>query len=72
MSPEPESIFDICHHSNITGDFTDQKKVNKKVVTSLFAEVDAFTKVNAISLAKEEVAYEDALVAKLREALKKF
>ncbi|MBW0550729.1 hypothetical protein O181_090444, partial [Austropuccinia psidii MF-1] len=29
MSPGPESIFDNRHHWNITGNFTDQKKVNK-------------------------------------------
>ncbi|MBW0511301.1 hypothetical protein O181_051016 [Austropuccinia psidii MF-1] len=85
MSPEPESIFDNCQYWNITGNFTDQKKVNKKVVTSLFSEVDSLTEVfvdkamkNAISgeptisLAQEAVAYEDALVVKLREPLKKF
>ncbi|MBW0564877.1 hypothetical protein O181_104592 [Austropuccinia psidii MF-1] len=37
MCPEPESIFDICRRWNITGNFTDQKKV----VTSLFAKVDS-------------------------------
>ncbi|MBW0575083.1 hypothetical protein O181_114798 [Austropuccinia psidii MF-1] len=85
MSPEPESIFENPHHWNITGNFTDQKRVNKKVVTSLFAEVDALTEVfvdkamkSAIpgeptaALAREAVAYEDAMVVKLREALKKF
>ncbi|MBW0591159.1 hypothetical protein O181_130874 [Austropuccinia psidii MF-1] len=85
ISPEPESIFDNHQRWNNTGTFTDQKKVNKKVVTSLFAEVDALTEVfvdNArksaipgeptIALSKEAVAYEDALVVKLREALKKF
>ncbi|MBW0571253.1 hypothetical protein O181_110968 [Austropuccinia psidii MF-1] len=84
MSPEPESIFDNRCVWNITGKLTDQKKVNKKVVTSLFAEVDALTEVfvdNAmksaipgeptIALAQEEAAYEDDLVVKLREALKK-
>ncbi|MBW0579484.1 hypothetical protein O181_119199 [Austropuccinia psidii MF-1] len=45
MSPEPESIFDNHFRWNITGNFTDQKKVNKKVVTSLFAEIDALTEV---------------------------
>ncbi|MBW0587542.1 hypothetical protein O181_127257 [Austropuccinia psidii MF-1] len=45
MSPEPESIFETCRRWNITGNFTDQKRVNKKVVTSLFAEVDALTEV---------------------------
>ncbi|MBW0511987.1 hypothetical protein O181_051702 [Austropuccinia psidii MF-1] len=34
MSPENESIFDNHHHWNITGNFTYQKKVTKKVVTS--------------------------------------
>ncbi|MBW0558020.1 hypothetical protein O181_097735 [Austropuccinia psidii MF-1] len=80
MSPEPESIFDNRRFWNITGKFTDQKKV----VTSLFAEADALTEVfvdkvmksaipgePTIALAKEVVAYEDALVVKLREALKK-
>ncbi|MBW0482797.1 hypothetical protein O181_022512 [Austropuccinia psidii MF-1] len=85
ISPEPESIFDNRQLWNITGNFTDQKKVNKKVVTSLFSEVDAFTEVfvdkamksdipgePTIALAKDAVAYEDALVVKFREALKKF
>ncbi|MBW0554841.1 hypothetical protein O181_094556 [Austropuccinia psidii MF-1] len=85
MSPEPEAIFETCCHWNITGNFTDQKKVNKKVVTSLFAEVDALTEVfvdkamksaipgePTIALAKEEVAYEEAMAVKFREALKKF
>ncbi|MBW0500975.1 hypothetical protein O181_040690 [Austropuccinia psidii MF-1] len=45
MSPEPESIFAKRCRWNITGKFTDQKKVNKKVFTSLFAEVDALTEV---------------------------
>ncbi|MBW0465500.1 hypothetical protein O181_005215 [Austropuccinia psidii MF-1] len=85
MYPEPEKIFDNHQHWNITGNFTDQKKVNKKVVTSLCAEVDAFTEVffdkamkSAIpgeptrALAREEVAYENALVLNFREALKKF
>ncbi|MBW0544330.1 hypothetical protein O181_084045 [Austropuccinia psidii MF-1] len=67
MSPEPESIFDNRHLWNITRNFTDQKKVNRKVVKSLFSEVDALTEV-----AKKAVAYEHALVVKLREALKKF
>ncbi|MBW0551419.1 hypothetical protein O181_091134 [Austropuccinia psidii MF-1] len=84
MSPEPESIFDNRCHWNITGNFTDQKKVNEKVVTHLFYEVDALTEVffdkamqsaipggPTIALAKEEVAYEDTLAVKLREALKK-
>ncbi|MBW0532545.1 hypothetical protein O181_072260 [Austropuccinia psidii MF-1] len=84
MSPESESIFDNHCCWNITGNLTDQKKVNKKVVTSLFAEVNALTEVfvdkamksaipgePTISLAQEEVSYEDALVVKLREALKK-
>ncbi|MBW0548521.1 hypothetical protein O181_088236 [Austropuccinia psidii MF-1] len=84
MSPEPESNFDNCWHCNITGNFTDQKKVNKKVVTSLFSEVDSLTKLfidkaknsaipgePAIALPKAAVAYEDALIFKLREALKK-
>ncbi|MBW0571177.1 hypothetical protein O181_110892 [Austropuccinia psidii MF-1] len=45
MSPEPESIFYSRCRWNITGNFTDQKKMNKKVVTSLFAEVDALNEV---------------------------
>ncbi|MBW0478928.1 hypothetical protein O181_018643 [Austropuccinia psidii MF-1] len=85
MSPEPESIFDNCQFWNITGSFTDQKKGNKKVVTSLFAEVYALTEVfvdkamkSAIpgeptrALEREAIAYEDALVVKFREASKKF
>ncbi|MBW0468084.1 hypothetical protein O181_007799 [Austropuccinia psidii MF-1] len=85
MSPEPESIFDNCCHWKITGNVTDQKKVNKKVVTSLFAEVDSLTEVfvdkamtsaipgeTTIALDKEAVAYEDAFFVKFREALKKF
>ncbi|MBW0540087.1 hypothetical protein O181_079802 [Austropuccinia psidii MF-1] len=85
MSPELESIFETCCRWNTTGNFTHQKKVNKKVVTSLFAKVDALTEVfvdqamksaipgePTISLAKEAVAYEDAMVVKLRVALKKF
>ncbi|MBW0579197.1 hypothetical protein O181_118912 [Austropuccinia psidii MF-1] len=84
MSPEPESIFDNRCHWNITEKFTDQKEVKKKVVTSLFAEVDALTELfvdkatksaipgePTIALAQEEVAYEDALAVKLREAFKK-
>ncbi|MBW0560870.1 hypothetical protein O181_100585 [Austropuccinia psidii MF-1] len=85
ISPEPESIFETRFHWNITGNFTDQKKVNKKVDTALFAGVDALTEVlvhkamksaipgePTIALAKKTVAYEDAMVVKLREALKKF
>ncbi|MBW0493010.1 hypothetical protein O181_032725 [Austropuccinia psidii MF-1] len=62
-----------------------KKKMNKKVVTSLFKEVDALTEVfvdkamkSAVpgeatrALDREEVAYEDALVVKFREALKEF
>ncbi|MBW0546015.1 hypothetical protein O181_085730 [Austropuccinia psidii MF-1] len=84
MSPEPELIFDHHQSWNITGNFTDQKRVNKKVVTSLFAEVDALTEAfvdkamkSAIpgepttALGIEAVAYEDALVVKFRKALKK-
>ncbi|MBW0569246.1 hypothetical protein O181_108961 [Austropuccinia psidii MF-1] len=80
MSPEPESIFENRSHWNTTGNFTDQKKV----VTSLFAEVDALTEVfvdkamksaipgePAIAFAQEAVSYEDALAAKFREDLKK-
>ncbi|MBW0536411.1 hypothetical protein O181_076126 [Austropuccinia psidii MF-1] len=85
MSAEPESIFENCQCWNITGNFTDHRKVNRKVVTSPFAEVDALTEVfvdkpmksaipgePTISLAQEVVAYEDALVIKFRESLKKF
>ncbi|MBW0558760.1 hypothetical protein O181_098475 [Austropuccinia psidii MF-1] len=85
MSPEPESIFETRCCWNITGNFIDQKKVNKKMVTSLFSEVDSLTEYfvdkaiksaipgePTISWAKEEVAYEDAVVVKFREALKKF
>ncbi|MBW0588025.1 hypothetical protein O181_127740 [Austropuccinia psidii MF-1] len=85
ISPEPESIFETCCRWNITGNFTDQKKVNKKVVTSVFSEADALTEVfvdkamksaipgePTIALAKEEVAYEDAMVVQFREALKEF
>ncbi|MBW0564547.1 hypothetical protein O181_104262 [Austropuccinia psidii MF-1] len=81
ISPEPESIRDNHQRWNITGNFTDQKKV----VTSLFSEVDALTEMfvdkaikiaipgePTISLAKEAVAYEYALVVKFRKALKKF
>ncbi|MBW0467337.1 hypothetical protein O181_007052 [Austropuccinia psidii MF-1] len=84
MYQETESIFDNCQHWNITGNFTNKKKVNKKVVTSLFAEVDALTEVfgnkamkSAVpgepnrDMAREEIVYEDALVVKFREALKK-
>ncbi|MBW0561324.1 hypothetical protein O181_101039 [Austropuccinia psidii MF-1] len=85
ISPEPESIFDNRNCWNISGNFTDQKKANKKVVTSLFAEFDALTEVfvdkamksaipgeSTIAFAQEEVAYEYALVVKFRESLKKF
>ncbi|MBW0495875.1 hypothetical protein O181_035590 [Austropuccinia psidii MF-1] len=85
MSPEPESTFETRFRWNITGNFTDQKRVNKNVVTTLFAEVHALTEVfvdkamksaipgePTIALAKESVAYEEAMVVKLREALKKF
>ncbi|MBW0544767.1 hypothetical protein O181_084482 [Austropuccinia psidii MF-1] len=83
MSPEPQPTN--CQHWNITGMFTDKEKVNKKVVTSLLAEVDDFTEVlvdkamkSAIpgkstrALAREAVAHEDTLVVKFRESLKKF
>ncbi|MBW0516635.1 hypothetical protein O181_056350 [Austropuccinia psidii MF-1] len=85
MSSEPESIFENFQHWNITGNFSDQKKVNKKVVTSPLSEVDALTEVfvdkaiksaipgePTIALAQEAVAYVDTLVVKHREALKKF
>ncbi|MBW0515575.1 hypothetical protein O181_055290 [Austropuccinia psidii MF-1] len=77
ISPEPISIFDHHRHWNITGSFTDKKKVNKKVVTSLFEGLDALTEAfvdktmkGAVpgeptrELAREAVAYEDALVFK--------
>ncbi|MBW0492177.1 hypothetical protein O181_031892 [Austropuccinia psidii MF-1] len=80
-SQESESIFDNRQCCNNTGKFTDQRKV----VTSLFAEVDSFTELfvdkamkiaipgePTRSLAREAVAYEDALIVKFREALKKF
>ncbi|MBW0461367.1 hypothetical protein O181_001082 [Austropuccinia psidii MF-1] len=70
MSPEPESIFEHCQHWNITGNCTDKKKLNKKVVTSVFSEVDALTEAfvdkalkSAVpgeptrALAREAVAY---------------
>ncbi|MBW0516125.1 hypothetical protein O181_055840 [Austropuccinia psidii MF-1] len=85
MSPEPGSVFDHCQHWNITQNFTDQKKMNKKVVTSLFKDVGSLTEVfvdkamnSAVpgeatkALAGDAVAYEDALVVRFREALKKF
>ncbi|MBW0566225.1 hypothetical protein O181_105940 [Austropuccinia psidii MF-1] len=84
MSPEHESIFNNHHRWNVTRNFTYQKKVNKKEVTSLFSEVDVLTEVfvdkamksaiqgePTIALAKEAVAYEDSLALKFREALKK-
>ncbi|MBW0562482.1 hypothetical protein O181_102197 [Austropuccinia psidii MF-1] len=85
MSPEAESIFETRHRLIITGNFTDQKKVNKKVVTSLSSEVDSLTEVfvdkaiksaipgePTIALIKEAVAYVDGMVVKFREDLKKF
>ncbi|MBW0524286.1 hypothetical protein O181_064001 [Austropuccinia psidii MF-1] len=85
MSPEPESIFETRRRWNITGNFTDQKRVNKQVVTSLFAEFDPLTEVfvdkamksaipgePTIALAKEAFAYKEAIAVKLREALKNF
>ncbi|MBW0490346.1 hypothetical protein O181_030061 [Austropuccinia psidii MF-1] len=85
MSSEPESILYNRQCWNITQNFPDQKKVNKKVVTSPFSEVDSLTEIfvdkalkSAIpgeptrALAREEVSYEDALVVKFRERLKKF
>ncbi|MBW0472882.1 hypothetical protein O181_012597 [Austropuccinia psidii MF-1] len=80
MSPEPEWIFDNGQCWNITGKFT-----YKKVVSSLFAEMEALTEgfvdkaiKSAIpgeptrALAREAVAYEDALAVKFTEGLKKF
>ncbi|MBW0473246.1 hypothetical protein O181_012961 [Austropuccinia psidii MF-1] len=85
MSPEPESIFDKSQFWNITGNFNEQKKVNMKVVTSLFSEMDALIEgfvdkamesavpgEPTMALAREAIAYEDALVFKFGEALKKF
>ncbi|MBW0475887.1 hypothetical protein O181_015602 [Austropuccinia psidii MF-1] len=43
MSQEPEKIFDNHQCWDVTGNFTNQKKVNKKVLTSLFIEVDSLT-----------------------------
>ncbi|MBW0492154.1 hypothetical protein O181_031869 [Austropuccinia psidii MF-1] len=73
MSPEPKSIFEHRQCRTITGGFTDEKKVNKKGVTSLFAEVDALTEVfvdkaveSAVTgeptraLAREAADYEDS------------
>ncbi|MBW0510187.1 hypothetical protein O181_049902 [Austropuccinia psidii MF-1] len=84
MSPQPESVFDHCKCWNTTGNFTDQKKVNKKVVKHLSKELDSLTEAfvdKAIkssvpgeatrALTREEVSYEDALVVKFRESLKK-
>ncbi|MBW0573874.1 hypothetical protein O181_113589 [Austropuccinia psidii MF-1] len=84
ISPKPESIFDNLWRWNITGNFTDQKKVKKKVVNSLCAEGDALSEVfvdkaiksaipgkATIALAKEAVSYEDGLVVKFIEAWKK-
>ncbi|MBW0494137.1 hypothetical protein O181_033852 [Austropuccinia psidii MF-1] len=85
MSPEPESILDHLPCWNITGNSTDQKKVNKKVVTSLFEEADSLFEVfvdkamksavtgkTIMDLVREAIAYEDALVVKFTEAFKKF
>ncbi|MBW0506506.1 hypothetical protein O181_046221 [Austropuccinia psidii MF-1] len=62
MSPEPGSIFENHCRWNITGNFTDQKKAIKSAIPGE----------PTIALAKEEFAYEDALVVTFREALKKF
>ncbi|MBW0483555.1 hypothetical protein O181_023270 [Austropuccinia psidii MF-1] len=85
ISPESDSIFDNRWCWNITGDFTHQKKVKKKVVTSLFAEVDALTEAfvdkamkssvpgePTRDLTREAIAYEDVFAVKFREALRKF
>ncbi|MBW0477432.1 hypothetical protein O181_017147 [Austropuccinia psidii MF-1] len=84
MSPEPDSFFDHHCHWNITGNVLDQRKMDTKVVTSLFEEVDSLTEVfvdkaikSAVpceatrALSREEVAYGNSLVVKFREALKK-
>ncbi|MBW0552362.1 hypothetical protein O181_092077 [Austropuccinia psidii MF-1] len=73
MSPEPESIFDHCHFWNISGSFTDKNKANKKIVTTLFEEVDSLTEAfvdkatkSALpgeatrALPREAATYEDA------------
>ncbi|MBW0518589.1 hypothetical protein O181_058304 [Austropuccinia psidii MF-1] len=83
MSPEPESIFDNHQNWNITGDLTDQKKVNKKVVTSLFEEANSLTEAffdeamksaspgeATRELDREAIDYKDAFVVKFREAFK--
>ncbi|MBW0582669.1 hypothetical protein O181_122384 [Austropuccinia psidii MF-1] len=85
MSTEPESVFDHCCHWNIIGNFTYPKKMNEKVATSLFEEVDAFTEAfvdkamksavtdeSTRALARGEVDCEYALVVKFKEALGKF
>ncbi|MBW0502343.1 hypothetical protein O181_042058 [Austropuccinia psidii MF-1] len=87
MCPEPESVFESCGFCNITGNVSDEKNMNKKVVTYLFAEVDALTEVfvdksmkGAVpgeatrALARVNVSYEDglSLVVKLKEVSKKF
>ncbi|MBW0565863.1 hypothetical protein O181_105578 [Austropuccinia psidii MF-1] len=67
MFPDPESIFENHHRWNITGNFTDHKKVfvDTAMKSALLGET-------TIALAKEAVGYEDALAVKLRESLKKF
>ncbi|MBW0501560.1 hypothetical protein O181_041275 [Austropuccinia psidii MF-1] len=85
ISPEPESLFYHCQSWNITSNFTYQKKIYKKVVKSLFKEVNTLTEAfvdksmnSAVpgeatrALAREAVAYEDSLAVKFRESLKKF
>ncbi|MBW0517680.1 hypothetical protein O181_057395 [Austropuccinia psidii MF-1] len=85
FSPEPEDLLHHCCYWSITRNFTDKKKMPKKVVTSLFEEVEALTEAFVAkymkspvpgeatrAVSKEEVAYKDALVVKFRESLKKF
>ncbi|MBW0503403.1 hypothetical protein O181_043118 [Austropuccinia psidii MF-1] len=82
--PKPEAVFEFHFHWNITGNFNDQIKVNKKVVSSLCEEVDSLTEVYVeksmkssvpgevvIELAREAIAFEDAVMVKFRESLKK-
>ncbi|MBW0478176.1 hypothetical protein O181_017891 [Austropuccinia psidii MF-1] len=83
-SPKPELIFYNCQCRHITGNFTYHKRVNKKVVTSLFEEVDALTEAfvdkamksvlpgePTRALTREAISHKYALVVKFGEALKK-
>ncbi|MBW0534979.1 hypothetical protein O181_074694 [Austropuccinia psidii MF-1] len=71
MSPEPESIFETRCRWNITGNFTDQKRVNKKVVTSLFDEVDALTEVFVDKAMKSAIPGEPTVSLPRRQLLVK-